>query len=82
MTWKEHYEKNKDAKKKLSRNQRYEENKDAEKLSRKQHYESYNTLIVVTKNKKYVAINVNFFNIYSNFRTWPMGWRGGQVRQG
>ena len=35
--------------KKLSRNQRYEENKDAEKLSRKQHYES---LIVVTKNKK------------------------------
>ena len=27
-------------------------NKDAEKLSRKQHYESYNNLIVDTKNKK------------------------------
>ena len=43
--------KNKDAKK-LSRNQRYEESKDAEKLSRKQHYDSYNNLIIVTKNKK------------------------------
>ena len=36
----------------MSRNQHYEENKDAEKLSRKQHYESYNNLIGVTKNKK------------------------------
>ena len=47
--------------KKLSRNQRYEENKDAEKLSRKQHYESYNNLIV-TKNKKstYMLISLIF----------------------
>ena len=37
--------------KKLSRNQCYEENKDAEKLSRKQHYESYNNLIVTSTYK-------------------------------
>ena len=40
----------------LSSYQHYEENKDAEKLRRKQHYEqhheSYDNLFVVTKNKK------------------------------
>ena len=51
----------------MSRNQLYEENKDAEKLSRKQHYDN---LIVVTKNKKSTYKCLIFTAISGDMAKW------------